>query len=59
VNRMVTLTLPADPAATSAAPADPPAAGEAIIAWTLPSPGTLAALTGAPGALSLDRFVSR
>ena len=30
--------------------------GERIVAWTQPAPGTVAALTGAPGALTLDRF---
>ena len=30
--------------------------GERIVAWTQPTPGTIAALTGAPGALTLDRF---
>jgi hypothetical protein len=30
--------------------------GERIVAWTQPAPGTIAALTGAPGALTLDRF---
>jgi hypothetical protein len=32
------------------------APGERIVAWTQPAPGTIAALTGAPGALTLDRF---
>ncbi|HEU5362207.1 MAG TPA: M23 family metallopeptidase [Gaiellaceae bacterium] len=32
--------------------------GEQIVAWTEPAPGTVAALTGAPGALELDRFAS-
>ncbi len=32
------------------------APGEQIVAWTQPAPGTIAALTGAPGALTLDRF---
>jgi hypothetical protein len=32
--------------------------GERIVACTEPAPGTVAALTGAPGALSLDRFSS-
>jgi peptidase M23-like protein len=57
LNRVVTLDLPTDAAAASASAT--PVVGEAIVAWTLPSQGTLAALTGAPGALSLDRFVSR
>ena len=30
--------------------------GEQIVAWTDPAPGTVAALTGAPGALELARF---
>jgi hypothetical protein len=30
--------------------------GERIVAWTQPTLGTIAALTGAPGALTLDRF---
>ena len=30
--------------------------GERIVAWTQPAPGTIAALTGLPGALTLDRF---
>jgi hypothetical protein len=32
--------------------------GERIVAWTQPTLGTIAALTGAPGALTLDRFSS-
>jgi hypothetical protein len=54
VNRVLFLTLPA---------ADSGAAtfttGEKIIAWTLPAPGTIEALTGVPGALSLDRALPR
>ena len=48
VNRDVTLELPADSTDTFVP-------GEKIVAWTLPAPGTIDALTGAPGALSLDR----
>jgi len=33
--------------------------GERIVAWTEPSPGTLDALTGAAGALSLEKFAAR
>ena len=51
LNRVVTLTLPA--AAVGAAWSF--FAGEKLIAWTMPSPGTVEALTGAPGGLSLDR----
>ncbi len=32
------------------------APGEQIVAWTEPAPGTVEALTGAPGALELDHF---
>ena len=52
VNRVLTLAMP------TGAPAMP-ATGDAIVAWTLPAPGTLAAMSGAPGALSLDRFAPR
>jgi Peptidase family M23 len=46
LDRVVTLTLPA--AATFTI-------GEKLVAWTLPAQGTVPALTGARGALSLDR----
>ena len=32
--------------------------GQRIVAWTQPTLGTVAALTGAPGALTLDRFAN-
>ena len=32
--------------------------GERIVAWTQPALGTIAALTGAPGGLTLDRFAN-
>jgi peptidase M23-like protein len=32
--------------------------GDRIVAWTQPALGTIAALTGAPGALTLDRFAN-
>jgi Peptidase family M23 len=48
VNRDVTLELPVDSAETFLP-------GEKVVAWTLPAPATVDALTGAPGALSLDR----
>ena len=54
VNRMLLLTLPA-----TAASASTFAPGEKIVAWTLPAPGTVEALTGMPGALTLDRAVPR
>jgi len=30
--------------------------GERIVAWTLPAPSTVEALTGAPDAITLDRL---
>jgi hypothetical protein len=59
LNRVITLSLPDAATTGSAAPAGVPSAGQAVVAWTLPAPGTLQTLTGAPGALSLDRVVSR
>jgi hypothetical protein len=50
LNRVLSLTMTGDQ--TAAAPL---AAGQAIVAWTMPAPGTMAALTGAPGALSVAR----
>ncbi len=49
LNRTLTLAV-TDPAAAGAA------AGDRVIVWTLPAPGTLEALTGAPRAISLDRL---
>jgi hypothetical protein len=46
LNRIVTLTLPTAETFTI---------GEKLVAWTLPSQGTVPALSGAPGVLSLDR----
>jgi hypothetical protein len=54
LNRVLFLTLPA--AGSGAATF---ATGEKIVAWTLPAPGTIEALTGVPGALSLDRALPR
>ncbi len=54
LNRVVSLSLPAlDASAWTFTP------GERIVAWTRPAPGTVEALTGAPGALSLDRALER
>ena len=50
VNRDVTLVLPPDSTETYLP-------GEKVVAWTLPAPGTVEALTGAPGALSADRVL--
>ncbi len=54
LNRVVSLTLPTDGTGLWTF-----TRGERIIAWTLPSPGTVEALTAAPGALSLDRVLAR
>jgi hypothetical protein len=54
LNRVLVLTLPA---ATAGQPTFTP--GEGIVAWTLPAPGTIEALTGEPGALSLDHSLPR
>jgi hypothetical protein len=56
LNRVVSLSMtgaPATAATTATAPASP---GDAVVAWTRPCAGTLPALTGAPGALTLDRL---
>jgi hypothetical protein len=49
LNRPLTLTVQ-DPSAVAAAP------GDRVVAWTLPAPDTMPALTGAPGAITLDRM---
>jgi hypothetical protein len=54
LNRVLFLTLPAADSGTATF-----ATGEKIVAWTLPAPGTIEALTGVPGALSLDRALPR
>ncbi|HEX4525923.1 MAG TPA: M23 family metallopeptidase [Gaiellaceae bacterium] len=48
LGRLLTLTLPTGSDSTFVP-------GEQLVAWTLPALGTLEALTGVPGALSLDR----
>jgi hypothetical protein len=54
LNRVLLLTLPTpDVGMTTFAP------GEKIVAWTMPAPGTIEALTGEPGALSLDHALPR
>jgi hypothetical protein len=54
VNRVLFLALPtADSGAATFT------TGEKIVAWTLPAPGTVEALTGVPGALALDRALPR
>jgi Peptidase family M23 len=44
------------PVSLSLAAGESFSAGEHIVAWTQPALGTIAALTGAPGALTLDQF---
>jgi hypothetical protein len=53
LNRVVTLTLPTDPTVGSASYWP----GEPLVAWTAPTLGTLQALSGAPGALVIDRAI--
>lgn len=47
LSRLVTLT--------ATAPAVTP--GQKVVVWTLPAPSTLATITGAPGALTVDRVL--
>ena len=47
LNRIVTLTATA-PLVT---------VGQKVVVWTLPAPGTLEAISGAPGALTVDRVL--
>jgi hypothetical protein len=47
LNRVVTLTATA-PSVT---------VGQKVVVWTLPAPGTIAAISGAPGALTVDRVL--
>jgi hypothetical protein len=47
LNRVITLAATA-PAVT---------AGQKIVVWTLPTPGTVPAISGAPGALTVDRVL--
>lgn len=50
LNRMLSLTLPDASLVSTMLP------GAKITVWTQPAPGTLAAITGAPGALLLDKL---
>jgi hypothetical protein len=50
LNRVLSLAMTGDQTATA-----PLVAGQAIVAWTSPAPGTMAAMAGAPGALSVAR----
>jgi hypothetical protein len=49
LSRVVTLTATAPAAAVTV--------GQKIVVWTLPAPGTVAAISGAPGALAVDRVL--
>jgi hypothetical protein len=55
LNRVLTITIPADAAVngdlTGALP------GEKVVVWTLRAPGTVAAISGEPDALSADRIL--
>ena len=53
LTQTVTLLLPSDASTGTFA------AGTSLVVWTLPAPGTIAALSGAPDALSVDRVLQR
>jgi hypothetical protein len=42
---------------TLAATAPTVTVGQKVVVWTLPAPGTVAAISGAPGALTIDRLL--
>ncbi len=54
LSRLVVLGMPASGAVAQAF-----TPGERVVAWTLPAPGTVEALTAQPGALQLDRALAR
>ncbi len=56
LNRTLVLTLPTGVPTAGAMTYD---VGEKITAWTLPAPGTIEAITGQPGAITLDRALPR
>jgi hypothetical protein len=41
---------------TLAATAPAVTVGQKVVVWTLPAPGTVGAISGAPGALTVDRL---
>jgi hypothetical protein len=55
LSRSLTITIPADATVDGDLTAALP--GQKVIVWTLPSPGTLAAISGAPNALRAARIV--
>jgi hypothetical protein len=55
LHRTLTITVPAGATVSSDLAAALP--GQKVVVWTLPAPGTVAALTGMPNALSADRVV--
>jgi hypothetical protein len=57
LNRIIVLTMPSDP--TTVSTAGTYFAGEKLTAWTMPAPGTLEAITGTAGAITLDRAMPR
>jgi hypothetical protein len=55
LNRSLTITIPADAAVNGDLTAALP--GEKVVVWTLRAPGTVAAITGEPDALSADKIL--
>jgi hypothetical protein len=55
LNRTLTITIPAAAAVNGDLTAALP--GQKVVVWTLPAPGTVAAISGAPNALSADKIL--
>ena len=55
LNRPLTITIPADAAVNGDLTAALP--GQKVVVWTLAAPGTVAAISGEPDALSADRIL--
>jgi hypothetical protein len=55
LSRTLAITIPVGASVTGDLAAALP--GQKVVVWTLPAPGTLAAISGAPGALSADRIL--
>ena len=55
LNRTLTITIPLDAAVNGDLTAALP--GQKVVVWTLPAPGTVAAISGAPNALSAERIL--
>ena len=55
LNRTLTIAIPLDAAVNGDLTAALP--GQKVVVWTLPAPGTVAAISGAPNALSAERIL--